>query len=251
MEEYKPSKLSDCSGVCHILASGWSLNCTLSSINKDDYVIGFNFSFLAWPNADVHFIENASLKNEYFLDNTVTIYEFLKRFSVLGKGNLVFKNLSEFKNSVRLVGMLYGRHAKFIRDRHYRVFNGLDLDHVLRDMMEDEFRLPQAYSSVISMVFLARRLGFKTIVVHGLDFSGPHFYEDLEKVRVDGFCPSEIKEIHSRSHKTAVGENGIGVGVVISKIKGMLKLEDIELYAAGAISPSASIIGVRPDLGAV
>src|SRR5690606_11969363 len=70
-------------GECHILGSGWSLNASFPRIDRSRaFIIGFNFSFLKCPDPDLHFIENASLKDKRFFDNSVDHYFALGKFGV-------------------------------------------------------------------------------------------------------------------------------------------------------------------------
>jgi hypothetical protein len=50
--------------TCHIIASGYTARDNLASINKNDYVIGFNFSALIDINFDLYFIECADKQGE-------------------------------------------------------------------------------------------------------------------------------------------------------------------------------------------
>ena len=237
---------------CHILGSGWSLNSSYSSIDrKKAFVIGFNFSFLKCSDPDLHFIENASLKNKLFFKGTLDHYYALKKFEVFEKTTVVFKNLSELKNSLRLIDFMYSDKAHFVRDSHFRLFGSDEIDSVIKAMMKNENSIPQAISSIISLIFLARLLGFRKIVVHGLDFYGPHFYgTDLNKAIYDNYDFSSVdmdfeSMAKSAKHKTATGENGVGVREFLSKVKTHFADAGIEVVAASARSPSCEILGSR------
>ncbi|MDY6929934.1 MAG: hypothetical protein SWN10_22945 [Pseudomonadota bacterium] len=237
---------------CHILGSGWSLNSSFSTIDFDKaFIIGFNFSFLKCVDPDLHFIENASLKNEMFFDNSLDHYYALRKLEVFKKTIVVFKNLSEFKNSRRLIRFMYSDKALFVRDRHYRIFGGDEINSVIKDMMRYKKGVPQAVSSIISLIFLARLMGFKRIIVHGLDFCGPHFYgKDLKKVIYHDYDFSEVGldrtyQNDSDQHKTASGENGVGVRELLLRIKRYFADSGVEVIAATELSPSAQILGAR------
>ena len=233
---------------CHILASGWSLNHSFELIERSkSFVIGFNFSFLKCPDPDLHFIENASDKNYLFFRNTIEQYCGLERFGVFNKTRVIFKNLSEFKNSLKIIMLLYSGRTEFVKDKHYRVFGEDGLSSCLDDMFKQADYLPQMISSVVSMIFLARMLGFKRIVIHGLDFSGPHFYgKDPAAIIFDGeafLVPQEETTVGAELHKTAIGGNGIGVPSILNLLKSKLEKEGVELLAAHHLSPSAKILG--------
>lgn len=234
---------------CHILASGWSLNHSYVKIDRSkSFVIGFNFSFLKCKDPDLHFVENSSIKNLRFFTNTVQLYWGLKRFNVFSSSKVVFKNLSELKNSMPLVGMLYSDKAFFIKDRHFRIFGGKAISPTITRMCSDDKVLPQAISSVVGLILLAKTMGFKKIIVHGLDFYGPHFYgADVSEIIFNGGLipqPLNSDEIESDLHKTAVGENGVGVISIIKVIKEELKIYNVDVFAASEVSPSVDILGL-------
>ncbi|WP_053155095.1 hypothetical protein [Pseudomonas sp. Pf153] len=238
----------DSSRVCHILASGWSLNHSFDSIDRANaFVIGFNFSFLKCKDPDLHFVENASVKNLRFFVNTYQMHFALEKFNVFSNSKVVFKNLSELKNSIGLIGMLYSGKALFIKDRHFRIFGSKGVAPVVAQMCADSRHLPQAVSSVVGLVILAKTMGFKKIIVHGLDFQGPHFYgADASEVIFNNAelpQPLTLDEAGVELHKTAVGENGVGVMPVIQALKEELKKYDVEVLAASRLSPSAKVLG--------
>lgn len=239
----------DCSIECHILASGWSLNHSYVNIDRSkSFIMGFNFSFLKCQDPDLHFIENASVKDLRFFTNTAQVYFGLEKFDVFSSSKVVFKNLSELKNSLPLVRVLYSKKAYFIKDRHFRIFGEAGVPPTVARMCMDSKVLPQTVSSVIGLVVLAKAMGFKKIVVHGLDFCGPHFYgvDASEIIFNGGDIPGPLKgdEVDSGLHKTAVGENGVGVVSVIKALKEELKAYDVDVFAASDISPSAEILGL-------
>lgn len=238
----------DSSLECHILASGWSLNHSYETIDRTrSFVIGFNFSFLKCSNPDLHFIENASIKDLRFFVNTYQTYFALEKFNVFSNSKVIFKNLSELKNSVRLIGALYSDRAFFIKDRHFRIFGSKGVAPVVTQMCAETRDLPQAVSSVVGLAVLAKMMGFKRIIVHGLDFQGPHFYgRDASDIIFNNGAlpqPLNLDGCGFELHKTAVGENGVGVVSVIRALKDELKKYDVEILAASKLSPSAEVLG--------
>ncbi|SDB16406.1 hypothetical protein [Pseudomonas sp. NFACC13-1] len=238
----------DSSLECHILASGWSLNHSYETIDRaKSFVIGFNFSFLKCNDPDLHFIENASVKDLRFFVNTYQTYFALGKFNVFANSKVVFKNLSELKNSVHLIGMLYSDKAFFIKDRHFRIFGSKGVAPVMTQMCAETQGLPQAVSSVVGLAVLAKMLGFKRVIVHGLDFQGPHFYgyDASDIIFNNGALPQPLNpdEAGFELHKTAIGENGVGVASVIKALKYELKKYDVDILAASKLSPSAGILG--------
>lgn len=234
---------------CHILASGWSLNHSYQDIDREkSFVIGFNFSFLKCSNPDLQFIENSSTKSHGFFINTIQIYSGLMRFQVFSRSKVIFKNLSELKNTQKNIASLYAGNAFFIRDRHFRIFGEKSVLPTLVEMCKETRVLPQAISSVVGLILLAKSMGFKRIIIHGLDFYGPHFYGDnLQNVIFnDGPLPDplHVSEVDFRFHKTAVGENGVGVVALVKAVKDECEKMGVGLYAATCKSPSMEILGL-------
>ncbi|MCY1440077.1 hypothetical protein D9M71_563370 [compost metagenome] len=248
MQEFKVGRLDALPEECHILASGWSLNESFPLIDRSSvFVMGFNFSFLKCADPDLHFVENASSSNARFFISTMQHYAGLERFKVFESTRLVFKNLSEFKNSINLISWIYGERAEYVRDRHFRFFSRPGLRPTLRSMLREDKCMPQAVSSAVSLIFLARIMGFKKIVMHGLDFYGPHFYGvDLAKaVFGEGLDTSFSSEMEF--HKTAVGESGVGTPEVLRELKSLLAEEGIQLMSALKSSPSSEVLGSYYD----
>ncbi|QKS82234.1 hypothetical protein [Pseudomonas bijieensis] len=238
----------DSSLECHILASGWSLNHSYETIDRaKSFVIGFNFSFLKCNDPDLHFIENASVKDLRFFVNTYQTFFALEKLNVYANAKVIFKNLSELKNSMGLIGTLYSDKAFFIKDRHFRIFGNKGVAPIVAQMCAETQGLPQAVSSVVGLAVLAKMMGFKKIIVHGLDFQGPHFYgrDASEIIFNNGALPQPINpdEGGFELHKTAIGENGVGVVAVIKALKHELKKYGVEILAASKLSPSAEILG--------
>lgn len=248
MKEYQIEYVCSNNKICHILASGWSLNESYDLIDKDSsFIIGFNFSFLKCKNPDLHFIENASLMNKNFLENTIYHYYGLKSRDIFSKTKVVFKNLSEYKNSVKLIRILYSKQAMYVKDKHFRFFSKESIPGILDIILSEKKNLPQSISTVLSMVFLARLLGFKKIVIHGLDFYGNHFYGEDLKYAINNNSLSFSNSNEKILHKTALGNSGVGTSDVLSELKKKLSAEGIELFSAVKNSPSSKYLNSYYD----
>ncbi|WP_342654839.1 hypothetical protein [Pseudomonas sp. F3-2] len=254
MVEFKVSDQHSLKSDCHILASGWSLNYTFSSIPRPAaFVIGFNYSFLKCSDPDLHFVECASCKNQRFLHGSVLLYSGLKKLKAFDHSRVIFKNISELKNSVGMVVGLYGDNALFMKDRHFRIFSPEGVPYVLKKALAERSVLPQAVSSVVSMILLARNMGFKNIVVHGLDFGGPHFYGGSPDAMIfddaADIGPVPLSDDLATPHKTAIGENGVGTRTLLTQLKRSLEREGVTLLSASKISPSSEVLGVWASPG--
>ncbi|WP_285425068.1 hypothetical protein [Pseudomonas sp. efr-133-TYG-103a] len=255
MAEFKMSEEQTAKSECHILASGWSLNYTFNTIPRSAaYVIGFNYSFLKCPDPDIHFIECASHKDKRFIQATTWIYSGLKKSKAFDRSKIVFKNISELKNSHNMIAGLYSDNGLFMQDRHFRIFSPQGVPHILKKALAERSVLPQAVSSVISMIFLARNMGFKNIVIHGLDFGGPHFYGSSPEAMIFddaadiGLVPLSDEMV--TPHKTAIGESGVGTRTLLIELKRSLEQEGVTLLSASKVSPSSELLGVWVPEGA-
>ena len=231
--------------VCHVLGSGWSLNESYQLIDrKSSFLVGFNFSFIKCSDPDIHFIENASTADARFFINTMDHYAGLERYQVFDKTNVVFKNMSELKNTIKVIKWVYAKKAYYIKDKHYRIFSNKSLRPTLIEMLRQKNCLPQAVSSAISLIFFARQSGCRTIVLHGVDFYGPHFYGvSLIEAVYRNYSKPSPSECSNSPHVTASGKNGVGVREILIELKSLLELEGVQLLAAVNTSPSSKVLG--------
>ena len=163
--------------VCHIIATGYSALDSFKSgvIQPDDYIIGINFAAFLPYTFDLYFFDDQFGKSEHHMAKTKGISELLnKRKEYLP--NLVFKNTCR---------VLPDMMVKFIPDVKFsvvfdRVFY---YPNIKKLFAKPSIIMPQYGTSTITAVMLAYHAGFKNIVAHGLDFTGPHIYhdEDLQK----------------------------------------------------------------------
>ena len=164
--------------VCHVIATGYSAVDSYKAgvVQPDDYIIGINFAAFLPYTFDLYFFEEQfGTFNDFQRARTKGITELLhQRKAYLP--NLVFKNsCSVFPNMIN----------KFIPDLRFSVvFDRVYYyPNVKRLFKQPSIIMPQYCTSSITAVMLAYHAGFKNIVVHGLDFTGPHIYhdEDLQK----------------------------------------------------------------------
>ncbi len=199
--------------ICHIVGSGNSVNNSLAIINQDhDFVIGFNFAGLLPTKFDVYFIEVAS-------NSGPSAHSYMLHEQVI-------RSLSQRSNPMVVAKCLWGRQHWSADTINYA------LEGKLRFLIDVLPRFPVnaspqninvAYKSFISRkrnsfyingssssifsVLYAYQLGFRNIVVHGVDFVGPHFFHArdfdkcalIDKIRVE--CPVvDSKFVHLSGH---------------------------------------------------
>lgn len=188
--------------TCHVIGSGCSVLSSISSIDWDnDFVIGFNYAGLLPIRFDVYFTEVAT--NSGYQAEASDLHELLY-FKMCSKKrpDIYLKCLWESKWwSVDYALSRYSGELRFILDvvpdfpllANSRVLN-LSRQWLLRRMRSKYF-INGASSSVFSVLF-AYQLGFRNIVVHGVDYVGPHFFhsnkftcDDELIVKVRELCP--------------------------------------------------------------
>ena len=83
--------------ICHIIGSGESLKQTKKIIEKNDFVIGFNFSALSELDFDIYMVEFFGPKSKEISDIQYKVVEnFLKKSTIL-----IFKHLIHERNSIK------------------------------------------------------------------------------------------------------------------------------------------------------
>ena len=161
--------------TCHIIASGYSAVDAYKRniMQKDDYIIGFNFAAFLPYQFDFYFCENGKQNDMEVKLSRDLITLLSKRIDNIS--NVVFKNIYSANLSYlkRLYNSGIGFSVVFDRqlysaDRYQELFK------------KPSYFMPQYASTVITSVMLAYHAGFKNIIIHGLDFVGPHLYHDEE-----------------------------------------------------------------------
>jgi hypothetical protein len=167
------------------------------TIKENDYVIGFNFAAFLPHKFDFYFCEETSRIDKKTSRANVykerTKYQFMllkKRKSNMS--NIIFKNLC-FSNPKLMKELTNDVKYSIVWDN--TLISNKD---AAKLFSSPSIIMPQYSSTVITAVMLAYHAGFTNIVVHGLDFSGPHIYhdEDLQKqVGLSTPTPCVSKEI--------------------------------------------------------
>jgi hypothetical protein len=187
--------------TCHIIGSGLSVLSSIQSIDvKNDFVIGFNYAGLLPLEFDVYFLEHATDTGS--LAESSGIHE-----------DLYFEMCTRRQPEI-YVKCLWGHDwwsPSFINNRYagnlallFDVPPNLPLlanSQILNLANQEIFRKKRSSffingaSSAVFSVLFAYQLGFRNIVVHGVDFLGPHFFHSKELIvtklmeRVRETCP--------------------------------------------------------------
>lgn len=233
--------------VCHILCSGWSLNDSIASIKDRDFVIGFNFSFLAYENADLHFAELVSTKTQVELSKCLA--HGLTDTKCFDERKIVFKNLWDKRFNSKLYRKIYGKNSCVVKDFLVRRWSPKCVIDLVDELTTEGNWVRQYSSSSITAIALAlKSKKFKKIVVHGLDFSGPHFYHDhsfkcLPKFRECLDCLLLHRAAPTNNNQSHITENrGLGQSMVIRELSVLAKKNSVVICSGSEKSPLHSIL---------
>jgi hypothetical protein len=157
--------MSNNSKKLHVFGSGSSAKLTKIIIKKNDSCYSCNHSIRFLENWDYIFIENLTNSN-YGLEQ-IYLLKKKKYKKIIFKNlypyrkNFTLKNLFQFKSDLFLLNE-YQCNSKFIYKEICKYLNG------------NTILLPQYSSSILTMILIGLKEGFKDIILHGVDF----YHED-------------------------------------------------------------------------
>jgi hypothetical protein len=201
--------------ICHIIATGYSaISAHKNNVIKEgDFIIGMNDAAFLPYIFDFYFFEDNSRIEDKCKESTI------KRIPLLEKTRnripkLVLKNV-------------YSSDPCFFSNASSNIKYSIVLDTQLiysADVVKKLFRrpfllIPQFSSTVITATMLAYHIGFKNIIIHGLDFSGPHIYHDetlQKKIGIEALTPYVPM---NTAHETASTQELVWPGLMKSFIK--------------------------------
>jgi len=244
-------------GICHIIGSGSSLNNSKKIIGKNDFVIGNNFAALCELDYDLYFVEFGGRQIHEISKSHIDIV----KKKVLNKTSAVyFKNLWEDKNDVEYIAKNWANYVSYIKDYIVPCLSYERLEQVLRFSLNEKNKwLPQYTSTVITAVYVAYNLGYKHIVLHGVDFGGNYFYD------ADGFegdsslLPDKNKLDYnsSKSYRDSANKNNvythptakgsIGMKSILPILFKILEEKNVTLYSSTSCSKSSEYLPVWND----
>lgn len=229
---------------CHIWGSGSTADITKNFIKHERsfFHIGFGFSCLLDIDFNFYFIENSSKKN---LDFLKVQNNALAKFIDTKKTILAFKNLWQEKNDMDLAYETYKNKTLFIRDLIIPHYNMSDfaINNTIDKLLHDDpnyFR--ESCSSIITSIIFAKFLGFKKIVLHGVDFYGDYFFDKGAYIKkYSEFIPPHVKNIYDKKWRNSQNKHPTAncLEVMLPKLRDKLKIDhNIELLTASKISGS-------------
>ena len=172
---------------CHILCSGESLLKTIHFIDKDDFVIGCNFSGLISQKENIHFFSHAQIENNVPTPTTALTIKMANNMKV---DKFIWSNLSNLNSSSKYKKKYPFTYKlvneKFITDHFYMidaVMPNVDLKNEILIKLCAEiaasgktFFFCQYMNSLLSILSLCSSLPFDKFILHGCDIDGIHFY---------------------------------------------------------------------------
>ena len=231
---------------CNIWGSGWSASQSSKNENytKDSFDIGFGFSYLLELNFNFYFIENASEKISEFV---LMQKRGLERFIDNEKTYIIFKNILQDKNDLDYAIKEFSSIALFAKDifvPHY-VNNESVFRNTTKTLLEyDPYYFRGSCSTIITAIIFARYLGFKNIIIHGVDFGGKYFFDLDEYKKFSIYIPKMDNSIYKKKIrlKNSIHPSGDCLKRLLTLLKEYLKFENINLYSSNKNSPLCNFL---------
>lgn len=181
------------SDVCHVLCNGSSVLGTLDLIDKSDFVITMNSGILLPVKIDIHVQELLDIpffSRQTDKDNPITTsfnnQVYFDTLCLCKKLNvkLLLKKIKLFDF---FPPILSPKPFLFVlKEFNFwpQFTSGLRLSYLVKSiLLNDSGLICQISSSSLTCIVIAKRLGFKKIVVHGLDGGGKHFFHLLNDIQ--------------------------------------------------------------------
>jgi hypothetical protein len=162
--------------VCHIVGSGWSLVDSMRAVRPGDYVVGYNLAALSGMTFDAYYSERA---NERVPGINAFYREMLK---LAGIRNPYVKNLYERGASVDAINFHIEDGAIPLKTFNVGGYFRKGEERLLCTYLLDRggAYFLQYRSSLMLLVVMYANLGFRSIVLHGHDLSGPYYFDIAE-----------------------------------------------------------------------
>jgi hypothetical protein len=189
--------------VCHIVGSGWSLAESAGSIDPADYVVGYNLAALLGRRFDAYHMERIDERapgvNEYYR----------AMIAASGQDRVYIKNLHDDRVLPRVIEYHLSYGCMPYRTLNAGGYFSKGEEAALCRYLLDGGGgfLLQYRSTLMLLIVLYAAAGFRQIVLHGQDLSGPYFFDvarfalaEEMRPRERGILPakpSPVSEIHA------------------------------------------------------
>lgn len=230
--------------VCHVIGSGYSLNKTKKIIHDEDFVIGFNQAALSGLSFNLYFVEAGSGRFEEVSKQQIQLID-----DIVSKQTdlILFKNIWEDRNSIPFILHNWKNKVYYIKDYVILCSKTGDVKESVEELLSHKSRyLPQLTSTALTAIAFSDYLGFKKIVLHGVDFGGEYFFgaDDFDGIKVNHLNPLNITLYNKASknsvHETARGD--CGTNSLLKPLASILKNRNIFLYAATKETKSSEVL---------
>jgi len=234
------------SGTCHIIASGGTALETASRVPQSDYTIGFNFSALLPVSFDLYFFEYCNANSRPNRDFSVLQATVIQSNKDIGR--LVAKNIWENKLDFKYVKRLYESAPHLLKDIHLPYWTSKksrrgSLVYASRLLSLENGYVRQASTTTLTCICMAINAGFKRVVVHGFDMSGPHFYTHPELAWPDKIKSDSKEWLIAASFRNSSAHPATGSSLILEALKTKALQRGCELLSATSRSPCSKIIG--------
>lgn len=178
------------------IGSGRSALNAIDNLNKDNVVIGGNFTCLLPIYHDLYFTEWCGEKHKRIIPKIKEIYSKRARYI----GLLITKNLSSKHNRLPF-NSDYSVSNKFLYEASMPIVSEKQLKTFIKQSINSKNKfICQSSSTTITAIFLAYLSGFKKINLYGVDFGGGYFW-DLEKFKLSSSDIMPMPDTPIRDYK--------------------------------------------------
>jgi len=225
--------------VCHIIASGESLNSTKSKINPaEDYIFGFNFAMQSGLIFDAYCLEvacNDCGENSKWSN----MFRKLVPMSMRIPDNLFFKNAWMGTIDLEYIKSNYNSYFGVVKDRV--IFGGYSASKIenlalSKMLLKKDHEFVRQNMTLVALILLCYFVGFKKIVLHGADFGGKYFFESEDCGFSFSFETPKSKQKEIDFYATAIP--------VIKEINEYFKSRHISLTVASSFGPLSEVLDV-------
>lgn len=162
----------------NFIGSGRSALNAIDNLNKDNLVIGGNFTCLLPIYHHLYFTEWCGERHRMIIPKIKEIYSKRSRYI----GLLIMKNLSSKYNNLPL-NSNYSVSNKYLYEASMPIVTKRQITTFIRKSINKKNKfICQSSSSTITAILLAYLSGFKKINLYGVDFGGGYFW-DLEEFK--------------------------------------------------------------------
>lgn len=201
----------------HIFGSGASIITSKVLAQENAFKMACNLTVALLPQWELVLVEKLGISD---YGN--------KQFSILKErkiNTIVLKNIYpwDFNIEPRLIAKL--KSVFLLRECQLQQRD--NLQHVVDKLLMSRDSYYQYGSSILTMIMIAKNLGFKKIVLHGLDFNQSSFMDNTE---FNYLTPKQKKNKTSARHATEAFD--LPVSEVLQRLIDSLKEQDIHVFFA-------------------